>query len=214
MNYLMKYVMTAILTFCLGSYAFAQNKIETSIFLDLSVKPVLDKEYFEIHILSHDNYRNDVVFDNDTIDAIPKSNNIPFVGVGLQHDINKRISIKYGFQYGVVEQKIHNGEIVHGHLTNNYYGLNAGVMFKYVSKPKIDIYSLIGLSGFHIISQYQLDSEHIISQIFGNEKYNRKGYIPQITPIGIRYGDNISFTAELGLGSKGHINVGVSKKFN
>lgn len=135
-------------------------------------------------------------------------------GVNYQYFINKRIGFKYGFQYGQFRKKIYTDDIVWGKQAISYYTIHQDVVYRFLKHNSFEMYSLLGIAGTYKHIQNNLASNDPEMPNIPNGISDEYNLNFQITPFGIRVGEKIAFTAEIGIGYKGAINVGLSKQFN
>ena len=221
----MKNLIIAILVLFIGSNLSAKHKIKTSIGIDLSLKPI-HYNFWSQGLWSNDyGYWTDENWRNYSVESLAGSNNIPFFGIGIQHEFNDRIGIKYGYQFGHVKRKLYSTLnkdetnklpkdewLQYGHQNYTSHSIGADFMFKYINNEKFELYCLLGVSSAFTERRNKLNEGLTLERPFQTDLYKNIFLLPQFTPIGIKYGDNIAISAELGLGYKGYLNVGVSKK--
>jgi hypothetical protein len=143
----------------------------------------------------------------------PTSAGTFFLGYG--RTLNEVVSM--GFMFGFQEisysgisryrssQYTGNDTILH--LTNNDFILSgiARILFSYVNKPIIRVYSGVGIGITINLGKAKLGSEE-----FTDRKLYPAG---QLTLMGIRFGRALGGFFEFGFGSYGIINAGLSYKF-
>jgi len=136
------------------------------------------------------------------------------VGVNYQYFINKRVGFKYGFQYGQFRKNIYTDDIVWGKQAISYYTIHQDVVYRFYKRSTFEMYSLLGIAGTYKHTQNNLTSNNPEMPDIPNGISDEYNLNFQVTPFGFRVGEKIAFTAELGIGYKGGVNVGLSKQFN
>lgn len=220
-------IIIATLVLCFTATVSAKNKNKTSIGINLSVKPIHYNFWSQSLWSNNYGYWSTENWRNYSVESFTESNNIPFIGIGLQHDLSNRMGIKYGYQFGYSESKIfktfNEGDIdnlpkeewIHyGHRSYISHSIGADFIFKYINNEKFELYCLVGLSSVFTQKRNKLNEGLTLERPFQTDLYKDFFFIPQFTPIAIKYGKKIAISAELGLGYKGYVNVGVSKKLN
>ncbi len=123
------------------------------------------------------------------------------------------------YRYSVLKWLQVGGEIYYGGyysqacdiITDEYLGMNnqtqislvASVRFQYLNRPRIGIYSGVALGAQCIYTdEYEINDPQVY-------------FLPafQFTAIGLRAGNRIYGTIELGWGNKGFANVGIGARF-
>ena len=94
-----------------------------------------------------------------------------------------------------------------GKFTSRYYSLALEGDFKYVNSDKFKLYSLMGVGATLLDQTYKNNrSDEIRSR-------NKTFFNFQVTPIGIKYGDELGIFTELGFGYKGILCAGLFCRF-
>ena len=149
---------------------------------------------------------------NNKTFTTPSSSGTFFLGYG--RSLNEVISMGFlfGFQNFSYTGKAHYVNSISGvdsvvHITNNDYLLSgiARVLFSYVNKPAIRLYSGIGIGITVDFGKGKL----------GEDEYSEHRLWPagQLTLMGLRFGRAFGGFFEFGFGSYGIINAGISYKF-
>jgi len=139
-----------------------------------------------------------------------------FTNFGLNYEmvVRERLSIKYGFRFALLKNKISTDDETWGSRVNKLYAIHKDVGYTYIKRRSFEMYAAVGIAGIYVHKQNNLNSND--SEMPEIPKDIGEDYMLnfQLSPICIRVGNDVAFIAELGYGHKGIINVGLSKNLN
>ena len=93
-----------------------------------------------------------------------------------------------------------------GKFYSDYYTLGLEFDYRYISRPRLALYSTVGAGATLYNQEYRPEG--------GEKSKDNKVYFNfQITPIGVKYGEHFGFFAEAGFGYKGILTVGLFGRF-
>lgn len=92
-----------------------------------------------------------------------------------------------------------------GEQVNTYYTLAAETRYSYLKKEKLDVYALLGAGATFGTSK----KKHQNNTFEADDNYHDTFFNFQITPLGVRYGNQWGGFAELGFGYRGIFSFGI-----
>ena len=126
--------------------------------------------------------------------------------LGYKYNVTDRIAIgaTYAYAYGKSKAFINNEQV--GKLRNNYHTAALEFEYSWLLRSRLALYSKAG-AGMTIFHQKYSPTEGQTT------KENETRFDFQISPIGIKYGNQFGVFAELGVGYQGIVSAGVFGRF-
>lgn len=126
--------------------------------------------------------------------------------LGYKYGVSERISAGATllYEHGTANALVNKEQI--GRFKNNYFTLAAEGEFRYIDKPAFKLYGILGAGATLFNQEYKPDEGEA-------DKDSKLHFNFQVSPIGIKLGNNIGIFAEAGFGYKGIVSAGVFTNF-
>jgi hypothetical protein len=126
--------------------------------------------------------------------------------LGYKYLPSKHIAFGLTFAYASNTSDAYFNQAKSGRIYNDYYTWGLEFDYRYISRPKLALYSTLG-AGITLFSQeYRPES--------GDKAKESNAYFNfQVTPIGVKFGQYFGVFAEAGFGYKGILTLGLFGRF-
>lgn len=126
--------------------------------------------------------------------------------VGYKYSITEKVNLGANASYERAGATAFVYIMKSGEFKSQYYTIAVEMDYIYSQREKFTFYSTVGLGGTIYDQKYKMNGGYV-------DKTNHVNLNFQISPVGLKYGDQFGFYGEIGFGYKGLFNFGIFTRF-